>query len=110
MPDAPATSSAEAPPLLEIRNVEAGYGPFRSLFGISFAIREQSVMALLGSNGSGKTSVVRVCCGLIEPTSGQILYEGKDVTGSRAYRLARMGIVHAPEGRSVFGYIDRDGW
>ena len=105
MPDAPATSSAEAPPLLEIRNVEAGYGPFRSLFGISFAIREQSVMALLGSNGSGKTSVVRVCCGLIEPTSGQILYEGKDVTGSRAYRLARMGIVHAPEGRSVFGSL-----
>ena len=74
---APASpSSAGAAPLLELRDVEAGYGPFRSLFGVSFAIREHSVMALLGSTGSGKTSVVRVCCGLIEPTSGKVLYEG----------------------------------
>ena len=105
---APAPASpapAGVTPLLELRDVEAGYGPFRSLFGVSFAIREHSVMALLGSNGSGKTSVVRVCCGLIEPTSGKLLYEGKDVTGSRAYRLTRMGIVHAPEGRSVFGSL-----
>jgi branched-chain amino acid transport system ATP-binding protein len=104
-PDAAPAPSSETPPLLELRDVEAGYGPFRSLFGVSFAIREQSVMALLGSNGSGKTSVVRVCCGLIEPTSGKVLYEGKDVTGSRAYKLTRMGIVHAPEGRSVFGSL-----
>ncbi len=97
--------AAGAAPLLELRDVEAGYGPFRSLFGVSFSIREQSVMALLGSNGSGKTSVVRVCCGLIEPTSGSLLYEGKDVTGSRAFKLTRMGIVHAPEGRSVFGSL-----
>ena len=99
---APATG---APPLLELRDVEAGYGPFRSLFGVSFSVREHSVVALLGSNGSGKTSVVRVCCGLIEPTGGKLLYQGEDVTGSRAFRLARMGIVHAPEGRSVFGSL-----
>ncbi|MCJ7436516.1 MAG: ABC transporter ATP-binding protein [Acidimicrobiia bacterium] len=98
-------SSAGAAPVLELRDVEAGYGPFRSLFGVSFTVREQSVTALLGSNGSGKTSVVRVCCGLVEPTAGKLLYQGKDVTGSRAYRLARMGIVHAPEGRSVFGSL-----
>ena len=62
-------------------------------------------MALLGSNGSGKTSVVRVCCGLVVPTSGSISYRGEDVTGLRAFRLARLGIVHAPEGRSVFGSL-----
>ncbi len=105
-PDTPTGAPASGgAPLLELRDVEAGYGPFRSLFGVSFMIRESSVMALLGSNGSGKTSVVRVCCGLIAPTSGKLLYQDKDVTGSRAYKLARMGIVHAPEGRSVFGSL-----
>ena len=102
---AQASASQAAPPLLEVRDVEASYGPFRSLFGVSFSIREGSVMALLGSNGSGKTSVVRVCCGLVVPDSGKLLFGGEDVTGKRAFRLARLGIVHAPEGRSVFGSL-----
>jgi len=94
-----------AAPLLELRDVDAGYGPFRSLFGVSFAIRPHSVMALLGSNGSGKTTVVRVCSGLLKPTSGRVLFEGTDVTGKRAYKLARLGVIHAPEGRSVFASL-----
>jgi branched-chain amino acid transport system ATP-binding protein len=106
---APATPAPAAPvgdtPLLELRNVEASYGPFRSLFGVSFAVRQRSVMALLGSNGSGKTTVVRVCAGLVKPSLGSLFYEGNDITGRRAYRLARMGIVHAPEGRSVFSSL-----
>jgi branched-chain amino acid transport system ATP-binding protein len=103
-----ATSNASlngGAPLLEVRDVEASYGPFRSLFGVSFAIREQSVMALLGANGSGKTTVVRVCCGLLKPSSGHLLYEGEDITGMRAFKMARIGIVHAPEGRSVFSTL-----
>src|SRR6185436_10840881 len=92
-------------PLLELRDVDAGYGPFRSLFKVSFAIRPNSVMALLGSNGSGKTTVVRVCSGLVRPTLGSLLFEGDDVTGRRAFRLARLGIIHAPEGRSVFASL-----
>jgi branched-chain amino acid transport system ATP-binding protein len=92
-------------PLMELRDVEAGYGPFRSLFGVSIAIQPQSVTALLGANGSGKTTVVRVASGLIRPTSGHLFFDGEDVTGKRAYRLAQMGIVHAPEGRSVFASL-----
>jgi len=92
-------------PLLELRDVDAGYGPFRSLFGVSFVIQPHSVMALLGSNGSGKTTVVRVCSGLIRPTSGSVVFEGTEVTGRRAFRLARLGIIHAPEGRSVFASL-----
>jgi branched-chain amino acid transport system ATP-binding protein len=92
-------------PLLELRDVEASYGPFRSLFGVSMTVREQSVTALLGSNGSGKTTVVRVCCGLLKPTSGLVIYQGQDITGMRAYKMARIGIVHAPEGRSVFSSL-----
>ena len=98
----PAPQSA---PLLELRDVEAGYGPFRSLFGVSFTVQHQSVTALLGANGSGKTTVVRVASGLIKPTAGALRFEGEDVTGRRAFRLARLGIVHAPEGRSVFASL-----
>ncbi|HSO96070.1 MAG TPA: ABC transporter ATP-binding protein [Acidimicrobiia bacterium] len=92
-------------PLLELRNIEASYGPFRSLFGVSFAIQEQGVTALLGGNGSGKTTVVRICSGLLHPTGGQLLYLGDDVSQVRAYKLARLGLVHAPEGRSVFATL-----
>ena len=92
-------------PLLELRDVEAGYGPFRALFGVSLAVREGSVLALLGSNGSGKTTVARVCSGLIKPTAGKFFFNGEDVTRERAYRLARKGIAQAPEGRSVFASL-----
>jgi branched-chain amino acid transport system ATP-binding protein len=92
-------------PLLELRNVDAGYGPFRSLFDVSLTIHSATVTALLGSNGSGKTTVVRVVSGLIRPTAGQLVVEGRDVTGMRPYRIARLGITHAPEGRSVFASL-----
>jgi branched-chain amino acid transport system ATP-binding protein len=92
-------------PLLELRNVDAAYGPFRAIFGVSFVLEPGRVLALLGSNGAGKTTIARVCSGLIVPTAGQVLFEGADVTGRRAYRYARLGIVHAPEGRSVFASL-----
>jgi branched-chain amino acid transport system ATP-binding protein len=98
-------SAPAAPPLLELRDIEASYGPFRSLFGVSLSIAEGGVTALLGGNGSGKTTVVRLCSGLLHPIGGQILFRGEDVTAQRAYRLARMGVVHAPEGRSVFATL-----
>jgi branched-chain amino acid transport system ATP-binding protein len=92
-------------PVLELRGVDASYGPFRSLFGISFCLDRGRVLALLGSNGSGKTTVARVCSGLVKPSAGQIFFEGDDVTGEDVYRFARRGVVHAPEGRSVFASL-----
>ena len=100
--------SVAPPPLLELRDVEASYGPFRSLFGVSFQIAEGGVTALLGGNGSGKTTVVRICSGLLHPIGGQVLFRGEDVTDRRAFRLSRMGVVHAPEGRSVFATLTVD--
>jgi branched-chain amino acid transport system ATP-binding protein len=92
-------------PLLELRDVDAGYGPFRAVFGVSFAVEPGRVLAVLGSNGSGKTTMARVCSGLIAPNSGQVLFDGVDMTGHRTYKYARAGIIHAPEGRSIFASL-----
>jgi branched-chain amino acid transport system ATP-binding protein len=98
----------QAPPttkLIELDGVDAGYGPFRALFDVSFALEPGRVLALLGSNGAGKTTIARVCSGLVVPTKGTVHFLGEDVTGMRPYLYARRGIVHAPEGRSVFASL-----
>ena len=91
--------------LLEIRNVDAGYGPFRALFDVSLVVPDGGVVALLGANGAGKTTVARVCSGLVVPSDGQVVFDGEDLTARPPFRFARAGIVHAPEGRSVFASL-----
>jgi branched-chain amino acid transport system ATP-binding protein len=100
-------SAPESPntPLFELRDVSASYGPFRALFGVTLEVPRGKAVALLGSNGAGKTTIARVSSGLLRPMSGRLLFQGDDVTGQRAYRLARLGIMHAPEGRSVFASL-----
>jgi branched-chain amino acid transport system ATP-binding protein len=91
--------------VLELREVSAAYGPFRALFGVNLAVAPGEAVALVGSNGAGKTTVARVASGLVAPTSGSVLVDGADVTGSRTYEFARTGVAHAPEGRSVFATL-----
>jgi branched-chain amino acid transport system ATP-binding protein len=102
---APAKPDAQQSPALELRDVDAGYGPFRAIFGVSFSLAPGAVLALLGSNGAGKTTIARVCSGLIAPSAGKVFIDGVDTTGWRPYRYARLGIIHAPEGRSVFASL-----
>jgi branched-chain amino acid transport system ATP-binding protein len=104
------TPAAETPtgsstPLLALSDVEAGYGPFRALFGVSFSVGSGSVVALLGANGAGKTTIARVVSGLIPITAGEIRFDGVDISGLAPWRIAPLGIVQAPEGRSVFGTL-----
>ena len=122
------SSTAAATPLLELRSVDAAYGPFRALFGVSLKVRPGTVMALLGANGAGKTTVARVATGLVRPTAGEMSFEGDriawparvgvgfferwfspaawvDRRGVRPFEMTRRGIVHAPEGRSVFASL-----
>jgi len=101
----PVEPAATPEPLLELERIDAGYAAFRALFGVSLAVPEGSALALLGSNGAGKTSVARVVSGLIAPTAGHMRFAGQDVTGVPAWRLTRLGIAHAPEGRSVFASL-----
>jgi branched-chain amino acid transport system ATP-binding protein len=91
--------------LLELTNVSAAYGPFRALFDVSVAIRPGEAVALLGANGVGKTTIARVATGLLAPSSGAVVFDGTDLTGAAAYRFARAGVAHAPEGRSVFATL-----
>ncbi len=72
---------------------------------MSFAVAEGSVVALIGPNGAGKTTVARLCSGLLAPTAGRVLLGGEDITGVPAWRVARQGVVHAVEGRSVFASL-----
>lgn len=101
----PSAANGGTAPLLELRDVEAGYGPFKALFGINFAVERGRVLALLGSNGCGKTTIARVCSGLIAPSAGEVLFDGNPMTDKHAYEFARAGITHAPEGRSVFASL-----
>jgi branched-chain amino acid transport system ATP-binding protein len=91
--------------VLELREVHAGYGAFKALFGISLAVAPGEAVALLGPNGVGKTTVARVATGLIAPTRGSVHVDGRDMTGAHVHRYNRSGVVHAPEGRSVFATL-----
>jgi branched-chain amino acid transport system ATP-binding protein len=101
----PLVPAGAAAPVLDLRDVQAGYGPFRAIFGVSFTLAPGRVLALLGSNGAGKTTIARVCSGLITPSSGEVWIDGKDASKWEPYKYARAGVVHAPEGRSVFASL-----
>lgn len=101
VPPAPAVP----PALLELIAVSTAYGPFRAIFNVSLSVPDGSVVAMLGPNGSGKSTVARVCTGLIRASSGQIRFDGQDITGLAAWEIARLGVAHAPEGRSVFASL-----
>lgn len=92
-------------PVLELRHVAAGYGPFRALFGVDLTLEPGEAVALVGPNGSGKTTVARVASGLLRPASGAVLVDGADLTGQPPHRFVRAGVSHAPEGRSVLATL-----
>jgi branched-chain amino acid transport system ATP-binding protein len=91
--------------VLDLDHVSAGYGPFRALFDVTLTVEPGEAVALLGPNGVGKTTVARVATGLIAPTEGRVVVDGEDMTGAPVHRFRRAGIIHAPEGRSVFATL-----
>jgi branched-chain amino acid transport system ATP-binding protein len=88
--------------MLELRGISAGYGTGKVLEDVDLVVPDGAVVALLGPNGAGKTTLLKVASGLLRPTSGQVLFDGADVTGQAPYELARAGICHVPEGRGIF--------
>ncbi|OGA20254.1 MAG: ABC transporter ATP-binding protein [Betaproteobacteria bacterium RIFCSPLOWO2_02_FULL_63_19] len=88
--------------MLEVRDLETAYGRSQVLFGVSFTVEAGTVVTLLGRNGMGKTTTVRSVMGMMRPRSGQVLFEGKPLTGLPSYRVAQAGLGLVPEGRQVF--------
>ena len=92
-------------PLLEVRDLVVYHGQLRALDGISLQVFPGEVYAIIGANGAGKSTLLRTIAGLHQPTSGAVLFGGRDVTGLRPERRARQGIVMVPEGRRLFGSL-----
>jgi branched-chain amino acid transport system ATP-binding protein len=88
--------------MLVLENVTAGYGGTTVLRDVSLTVPDSSVVALLGANGVGKTTLLRVASGLLAPWKGRLLFDGEDITGRPPHELAGRGICHVPEGRGVF--------
>ncbi len=90
------------PQLLEVKDLHVSYGAIKALRGVNLSVGKGEVVALIGSNGAGKTSTLRAVSGMLRPTSGCITLDGQDVTGMRANLLVPRGMAHAPEGRGIF--------
>ena len=89
-------------PILEVKELEAGYGPIRALDGVSIEVAEGESVAIIGANGAGKTSLLMAISGVVPARRGTISFAGRPITGLPTHAIARLGIGHAPEGRRIF--------
>jgi branched-chain amino acid transport system ATP-binding protein len=88
--------------MLSLRNIDAGYGTFQVLFGVSLEVNAGEAIGVIGPNGAGKTTLMRVISGLIRPTAGQIAMEGANLLATAPHRILELGIAHVPENRRLF--------
>jgi branched-chain amino acid transport system ATP-binding protein len=88
--------------MLSLRDIDAGYGTFQALFGVSLEVNAGEAIGVIGPNGAGKTTLMRVISGLIRPTAGQIAMEGADLLATAPHRILQLGIAHVPENRRLF--------
>jgi branched-chain amino acid transport system ATP-binding protein len=91
--------------MLELRSVDAGYGSFQALFGISLEVKAGEAVGVIGPNGAGKTTLMRLISGLIRARSGSIIMEGTDVLATPPHRIVSLGIAHVPEHRRLFSRL-----
>ncbi|MCB9455117.1 MAG: ABC transporter ATP-binding protein [Anaerolineaceae bacterium] len=87
--------------LLEVSNLHTSYGAIKALRGITFQVERGQVVSLIGANGAGKSTTLNSISGLLKPSSGKVLFNGRDITGWRADRVTGLGLVQVPEGRLV---------
>lgn len=91
--------------ILELANIETYYGPVMAIRGVSMKLPQGEIVALLGANGAGKTTVLKTISGAMDPQKGSVKLHGQEVQGSDPDVIARMGIAHVPEGREVFPFL-----
>ena len=91
--------------MLEVRNLQVYYGVIQAIKDVSFDVNEGEVIALIGANGAGKTTILHTVTGLISAKTGEVLYEGTDLQKIPAHKIVSLGIAHVPEGRRVFSQL-----
>jgi branched-chain amino acid transport system ATP-binding protein len=92
-------------PLLEVDGLHAHYEKSHILHGVSIKVGQGEIVSLLGRNGSGRSTTLKAIVGLVRPTGGRVIFEGNNVAGERAFRIARSGIAYVPEEREIFANI-----
>src|SRR3989454_4905935 len=96
---------AESPALLRLEDLHASYGPIAALRGLDLVVAPGELVCLIGANGAGKSSTLRAISGLLPPTRGRIVFDGREIQGKAPAAILRAGIAHCPEGRRVFPYL-----
>lgn len=91
--------------MLEVKNLQVYYGMIQAIKDVSFTVNEGEVIALIGANGAGKTTILHTITGLISAKSGEVIYEGTDLQKIPAHKIVSLGIAHVPEGRHVFAQL-----
>ena len=88
--------------VLQLLNVESAYGPIKAIRGVSLKVRKGEIATVLGSNGAGKTTILKTISGIIDPRKGSIEFQGQDITAKDPAFIVQQGLSHVPEGREVF--------
>lgn len=91
--------------MLEVKDLEVYYGVIQAIKGVSFHVDKGEVIALIGANGAGKTTILHTVTGLLTPKKGSVTFEGKDITKFPAHKIVSLGMAHVPEGRRVFSEL-----
>ena len=94
--------SANTTPLLQLLNVESSYGPIKAIRGVSLDVHAGEIVTVLGSNGAGKTTILKTISGIIDPRKGNVMFKDADITAKDPADIVRCGLSHVPEGREVF--------
>lgn len=91
--------------MLEVKDLQVYYGMIQAIRGVSFHVEEGEVIALIGANGAGKTTILHTVSGLLAPKTGNVLFEGTELTKIPGHKIVSMGMAHVPEGRRVFAQL-----
>jgi len=91
--------------MLEVKDLKVYYGMIQAIKGVSFHVDEGEVIALIGANGAGKTTILHTISGLLTPKEGSVTFEGKDIVKMPGHKIVSMGMAHVPEGRRVFAQL-----
>ena len=89
-------------PILQLLNVESAYGPIRAIRGVSLQVGRSRIVTVLGSNGAGKSTILKTISGIIDPRKGSVTFKGEDITARDPALIVQRGLSHVPEGREVF--------